>query len=150
MKLKSWRDSRILDPTHFSNSYLKNHSEIFELTNSLVSLCCLSCSHTSEIAFGDFTNFLPSIPQVQNIQEGSQHQVLNRATGMQKILVGTSGGGHNLPPIYLNSVNLPKFGWDHSPRLYTFRRPQQQILQSISSEKQVVKQNQCIFSPKVP
>ena len=39
---------------------------------------------TSEIAFGNFTNFLPSIPHVQNSQEGSQHQVLNRAVGMSK------------------------------------------------------------------
>ena len=42
---------------------------------------------TSEIDCGSFTNFLPSKPQVQNIWEGSQHQVLQRASGMSENVV---------------------------------------------------------------
>ena len=53
------------------------YSKVFLCSGKIHSL-------TSEIAFGNFTNFLPSIPHVQNSQEGSQHQVLNRAVRMSK------------------------------------------------------------------
>ena len=102
-----------------------NPSEILELTNFPGSLCCLPGSHTSEIAFGDFSNFLPSIPQVQNIQEGSQHQVLNRDPECIKSWLGQVYVVGICPRFtHKCSFNLQKIGENQSPHLYMFfRRP---------------------------